>query len=210
MSLTRISAPVASMFTLEELRAHVRLDACGSPPEHPDDTLLLALADRALSELDGADGWLGRALINQTWRLTLDRFPAGRIYLPLTSPQAHDASPAPAPVLSVTYTDTDGVVRTLTEGTDYVVLTEHDPQFIEPAYNVCWPSTRCISGAVRVTYQAGYGDAAEDVPAAIRSYVLVRIGQLYEFRELVVAGVTVAEVPYLRDSLENFRLRGYF
>lgn len=220
MTLTRITAPAAAMFTLEQLRKHLNLDACGSPAEHPDDALLLMLMDIATSELDGANGWLGRALLDQTWRLTLDHFPRSldyrdyryplhRIYLPLTSPRLHDGSPAPAPVIGLTYTDPEGVEQTLTEGADFVVVTDNDPMYLAPVYGTCWPSTRCVGAAVRVDFSAGYGPDPEDVPAIIRNYMLVRIGQLYEFRELVIAGTIIAEVPYLRDSLENVRLRGY-
>jgi hypothetical protein len=223
MALTRITAPAAPVITLEEARAHLRIDACGSPPEHPDDALIESMVAIATSELDGADGWLGRALVDQTWLLTLDRFsrwpgcqldwlfPSGttRIYLPLTSPQYSGASPAPDPVTSVTYVDTDGVTITMVDGTDYRVVTDHDPMYIEPVYGASWPATRDTSGAVRIIYEPGYGAAGSDVPAIIRNYMLVRIGQLYEFRELVIAGSTVAEVPYYRDSLENVRMRGY-
>lgn len=222
MALVRITAPAADIFTLEEVRQHLRLDACGSPPTHPDDSLLAMLIDIATSELDGANGWLGRALINQTWLLTLNGFPptvvnswyrgestGDRIFLPLTSEKYSGVSPAPAPVTSVTYLDPDGLTITMVAGTDYEVVTDHDPIYIQPIYGNAWPSTRCAWGTVRVTYQAGYGAAGSDVPAVIRNYMLVRIGQLYEFREMVIAGTTVAEVPFYRDSLENIRLRGY-
>lgn len=222
MALVRITAPAADVLSLEEVRQHLRLDACGSPPEHPDDALLTMLIAIATSELDGANGWLGRALINQTWLLTLDGFPptvrnswwrgestGDRIFLPLTSEHYSGASPAPTPVTSVTYLDPDGVTVTLADGTDYEVVTDHDPIYIQPLYGTAWPSTRCAWGTVRVTYEAGYGGAGSDVPAIIRNYMLVRIGQLYEFRELVLSGTIIAEVPFYRDSLENVRLRGY-
>jgi hypothetical protein len=64
---------------------------------------------------------------------------------------------------------------------------------------------RCQPGAVEILYDAGY----ESIPEMIRAYAKVRLGQLYEFRELVVAGVSIAPVPYLLDSLENFRARRY-
>lgn len=221
MALTRVTAPTVDLLTLEEAREQLRVVACGSPPEHPDDALIQTLIGIVTSELDGVDGWLGRALLDQIWLLTLDQFPGAhrkvwrfkwgcmldRIYLPLTSPKFSGDSPAPAPVVSLTYVDCDGVTQTLVEGTDYRVVVENDPMFIEPVFDTCWPDTREISGAVRVTYEAGYGATAADVPDVIKNYARVRVGQLYEFRELVLAGTSVAEVPYLRDSLENVRQR---
>lgn len=222
MALVRITAPTTPVLSLDEVKEHLRIDGCGSPVDTTEDALLTMLIAIATNELDGANGWLGRALINQTWLLTLDGFPptvrndwwrgnwtGDRIFLPLTSEQYSGASPAPAPVTSVTYLDPDGVTVTLVDGTDYEVVTDHDPIYIQPIYGNAWPSTRCAWGTVRVIYECGYGAAGSDVPAVIRNYMLVRIGQLYEFRELVLAGTIIAEVPFYRDSLENVRLRGY-
>lgn len=222
MALVRITAPAAPVLSLDEVKEHLRIDGCGSPVDTTEDALLTMLVEIATGELDGANGWLGRALVNQTWLLTLDGFPptvrgdwwraevtGDRIFLPLTSEQYSGASPAPAPVTSVTYVDPDGVTVALVAGTDYEVVTDHDPMYLQPIYGNAWPSTRCAWGTVRVIYECGYGTAGSDVPAIIRNYMLVRIGQLYEFRELVVAGTIIAEVPFYRDSLENVRLRGY-
>lgn len=219
--LTRVTAPAVPILSISDARDHLRVAACGSPVSHPDDDLIELMIGIVTSELDGRDGWLGRALIDQTWLLTLDQFPGAhrstlgftwgcyldRIYLPLTSPQYSGGSPAPAPVTSLTYVDTAGVTQTLVEGTNYRVVTDSDSMFIEPAYGTCWPATREIAGAVRVTYLAGYGPAATDIPPAILGYARVRLGQLYENRELTVTGTIVAAIPYLRDSLENFRKR---
>ena len=209
MALTLISAPAAQVLALDELQEHLRLYPCGSPPETPDDALIQRLAEAAVSELDGADGWLGRALIEQSWYLTLPQFPPcdGPIWLPLTSPQWGGASPAPAPVGSLEYVASDGTVTALVDGVDFEVVTNHDPQYIRPVYGRHWPCARCQSDAVRVQYTAGYGAAGTDVPAVIRAYLLLRVGQLYEYRELVGAAAAVAPVPYMRDMLESVRQR---
>lgn len=223
MPLTLVTPPVNPILSLEDARAQLRVEACGSPPEHPDDALITALIGMVASELDGVDGWLGRALIDQTWLLTLDQFPGAarrhfvfdrcavqdRLYLPLTSPQYSGASPAPAPVIELSYVDCNGVTTVLTEGDDYRVVTDSDPMFLEPAYGTAWPTTRDTAGAVRLTYEAGYGPDAADIPGTIINYARLRLGQLYEFRELVIAGTIVAEIPFIRDSLENIRLRGF-
>lgn len=223
MALTLITAPTAPVLSLSDARDHLRIIPCGSPLESPDDALIQIMVEIATSELDGVDGWLGRALITQTWLLTLDNFPPGRradflstldiwrsgcIPLPLTSPKYSGVSPAPAPVIELDYTDTNGDTQVLVEGTDYRVVTDNDPIFIEPIFGTSWPATRDIAGAVRIKYDAGYGDAPEDIPPAILGYLKYRLGQLYEFRELVLSGTIVAEVPHVRSMLENFRMRG--
>ena len=195
--MTRIvsSPDMEPVLSLEEARLHVRVDAEGSPPTHPDDTLIQDYVQAATNEIDGVEGWLGRALVTQSWRLRLDYFPAWEIRLPLPPLQSVDA---------ITYVDGDGVEQTLATANYRVVTSDSDPGRVEPAYGLSWPATRAQSGAVAITYTCGYG-APADVPEAIRTYVRLRLGQFYEHRELVAMGVTVAPVPYLRDSLESFR-----
>jgi uncharacterized phiE125 gp8 family phage protein len=192
----RAQPPVIALMTLAEARSHLRLDACDGT--HPDDALVTLLIAAVTSELDGVDGWLGRALQPQSYRLILDRFPCyrDRIRLPMTSPQ----TPGVMPITHVRYLDDEGITVDLD---DWVVAVASDPIYLLPAPATAWPDVRCQPGAVEILYDAGY----EAIPEMIRAYAKVRLGQLYEFRELVVAGVSIAPVPYLLDSLENFRAR---
>lgn len=210
-SLTLVTPPTGTVVSLEELREHLRIYPCGSPPESPDDALIQRLALIAETELDGADGWLGRALIDQEWRLARPMFPPCNmpLMLPLTSPRWSGASPAPVTVESLDYTAPDGTVTVMVEGVDFEVITDYDPQYLRPIWGQSWPSTRCQSDAVRVRYNAGYGPTGDDVPPVIHSYILLRVGQLFEYRELVGAAAAVAPVPYMQDMLENVRMRGW-
>jgi uncharacterized phiE125 gp8 family phage protein len=209
MELVRVEAPADPVITLEEARLHLRVEPVGSPPVHEEDELITAAISSSTQELDGVDGWLGRALVTQKWKLVLPGFPDGcgrygLIRLPLTS-AAPVTSPPTQLVDSITYVASDGTVTVL-DAAAYRVLGEFDPNVVEPTFGTVWPSTRRQSDAVSITYTAGYGAAAA-VPASIKSYMLVRIGQLYEHRELVLAGAAIAPVPYLRDSLEGYRQR---
>jgi len=193
-TLTRKTAPAEKLLSLDEAFDHLRLDPEGSPPTTPDAALVQSYIDAVTAEIDGADGWLGRALVTQTWQLKLHWFP-WRIRLPLPPLQS---------VSAITYVDTAGAVQTV-DAADYIVSkSDSDPAFVEPAFGKTWPATRDVPDAVTVEYVCGYGDAA-DVPELIRNYARVRLGQFYEHRELVAIGVSVAAVPYLRDSLEVFR-----
>lgn len=197
--MTRIvtSPDLEPVLSLDEAKNHLRVDDEGSPPSHPDDTLIQSFIAGAINELDGIDGWLGRALVTQQWSLSIDWFPEWEILLPLPPLQS---------VQSVVYVDRDGVDVTLDTSDYRVIASDSDPGRIEPSYRKCWPCTRHQSGAVTISFTSGYG-APSDVPEIIRNYIRLRIGQLYEHRELVAMGVSVAPVPYLRDSLESFRRR---
>jgi uncharacterized phiE125 gp8 family phage protein len=198
--MTRLatSPDLDPVLSLTEARQHLRVDAFGSPlPEHEDDTLVRSYVQAAINELDGIDGWLGRALVTQSWRLTLDYFPASPIKLPLPPFQS---------LTAITYVDGDGAEQTLPAAAYRVISSDSDPAQVEPAFGTSWPATRDQSGAVSITYVCGYGEPA-DVPELIRNYIRVRLGQFYEQRELVAMALPIQPVPFLRESLESFRRR---
>lgn len=201
-SLVRTAAPSNPVLTLAEARAHLRVDAFGSPAQSDYDAEIEAYVAAANDELDGWNAWLGRALVTQSWKMVLDAFPracGGRISLPLPPLQSVD---------SIVYIDTAGTVQTLASSA-YRVVTDTEPGFVEPVYGGDgWPSTRDVEAAVRVTFTCGYGDDGTDVPELIRAYIRYRLGQMFAQREAIVIGASVAETPYVRNSLENYRMRG--
>ena len=186
-SLTLITAPSVEPVTLAEAKAHLRRD------DTADDTLITSLITAARQNIDGKDGWLGRALCTQTWELRLDRF--------------HDEMVVPLPplqsVTSVKYIDDDGVEQTLAS-TVYQVVTG-EPARLVLAYDQTWPSTREEMDAVRIRFVAGYGLAAS-VPAAIKAALLLQIGTLYRDRESVNIGNIVNEMPTCSALLTPYRV----
>lgn len=193
-ALHLVQAPQKPLLSLEEARLQCRVDTWGSPPQNPEDDLLMQYVKAATAELDGVDGWLGRALVTQTWRLRLSAFPAGRIRLPL---------PPLRSVAGIEYDAPDGTVVQLAN-TAYTVVTESDPGEIRPVDP--WPAV-ASDGEVRITFVAGYGDPG-DVPEIIRQYVRMRVGQFYDHRQMVQTGQPATEVPHVLHSLESIRFRG--
>lgn len=171
-ALTLITAPPVEPVTLAEAKAHLRID-------HSDeDEMVAALIVAARQHIDGKDGWLGRALVTQTWQLALTAFPAGGIRVPL---------PPLIEVESITYLDTSGATQTLAQAAYQVTGTE--PAMILPAYGTTWPTTRWQPEAVKVRFIAGYAPGAgsptdyrENVPQAIRQAMLLLITHWYENR----------------------------
>lgn len=199
--LVRTTAPATTPVSLAEARAQCRLVSAGSPPSHPQDSLLSGYLQAAVDELDGAEGWLGRALVTQVWALHLDAFPAGAIRLPLPPLQSVD---------QVSYIDTAGDTQVLVPDTDYRVVADADPvALVEPAWGTSWPATRGIANAVTVAFTCGYGDAAGDVPELIRNYILVWVALRYQYPAPALSGTIVTEVPWLRHALDaGYRVRG--
>lgn len=198
MRLHRLTPPAAPVLTLEEAREQIRVDRIETAPIAAEDALIEAFVQSATDELDGRDGWLGRALVTQTWRMTLDAWPAGGVIeVPLPPLQS---------VTSIVYVDEGGATVTLAPSA-YRVITDGEPGLIEPVYGTRWPAVRRQTGPIAITFVAGYGNAAA-VPEIIKQYIRHRIGQFYEHREAVIAGTIIAEVPHVRHSLENIRFRG--
>jgi hypothetical protein len=63
---------------------------------------------------------------------------------------------------------------------------------------------------VQISFTAGYG-AAVDVPAGIKTWMLMRIGSFYENREeeSVAYRVTVQHLPFVDTLLDPYRIMGY-
>lgn len=133
-----------------------------------------------------------RALIEQSWTLTLDTFPAG------------DTIEIPRPPLisveSITYLDTAGASQTYAAA-NYSVDTTGLVGRIVLDYGLSWPSTQSARNAVTIAFTAGYGDEASDVPASIRHAMKLMVGHWYAHREAVNVGNIVTPMPMAVDAL---------
>jgi uncharacterized phiE125 gp8 family phage protein len=76
------------------------------------------------------------------------------------------------------------------------VDTKSEPGRVSLAYSKSWPTTtlRPING-VCVEFEAGYGDAATDVPYRVKQAMLLLIGHLYEHREQSTEKA-LSEIPF--------------
>lgn len=190
MSLRLITPPAAEPLSLADLEAQSRVEL--------GDEVVLAQGYLTTARLQ-AEKVTRRALITQTWELTLDRFPKGEITVfppPLQS------------VESIKYTDSNGAEQTL-DPSSYKVDTASEPGRIVPAYGMQWPATRDEINAVRIRFVCGYGDNADDVPQPIRNWILLNAANLYEHRESVVVGqkAQMVELKTLADGLiDDYRV----
>lgn len=192
MALKPITAPAVLPLTLAEVKEHLRVD-------HSDEDNLISLyIQAATSFVDGENGFLGRALVTQTWELVIDTFPTHEIKIPLPPLQE---------VESVKYDDSDGNEQTLaTDG--YWVDDALEPGWIVPA-TAGWPSDVLDAvNAVRVRFIAGYPatedsppDLRANVPASIKHAMLLHIGSMYGQREDMVIGTIVNKLPFGAEQL---------
>lgn len=208
-SRKRLSAPALPIVTLLELYEHLHLDTEGSPPTHPEDATLAIRVQAATDEIDGADGWLGRALQPQQWRITTRGFPCWTV----DNPDTVLWLPLP-PLVSVDLvryrTSTNDVIN-LVEGVDYEVR-EGDPVAgIAPLYQEQWPVTRDSDNAVEVTFTCGYSTAISPpnpLPAIVKQFVLVLAGTMYAQREDLAININTKEVAQFRNALKTLQVFG--
>jgi len=193
MGLKLISPPATTPVSLALAKAQVRVVNTAS-----DELLSLHLE----AATDRVERWLGRALIDQTWDLFLDEFPAADAVIEIPRPPLIE-------VEGVFYLDGDGAEQEMTEG--FVVDAESAPARIALS-TTSWPTAQAVANAVRVRYRAGYLDltvspAEANVPAAIRAGVLLYVGDLYEHRATLVVGDQPAKLPgYCEDMLRAYRV----
>ncbi len=164
--LTLKTPPTLLAVSLADAKVHCKVEV-------DDDNALIELYIAAATEV--AEQRVGRSLMPQTWLKTLDAFPAAAILLP---------NIPVASVVSVKYTNPMGAEVTL-DAAAYELYADDDFAAAEllPAHGTRWPETRSQKGAVRVEYTAGYSTPTA-VPNAIRSWILLQVGAMYQNREL--------------------------
>lgn len=176
--------PTVEPVSLEQARLHARVD------EHDDDSWITS---RITSAREYVELVTRRQLITATRKLILDSFPSSGKVIRVPFPPLQSVS-------SITYYDTDGVLQTWASA-EYRVDSDSEPGRISEAYNYSYPSTRDMTGAVTITYKAGYGDAASDVPGELRDAIQILVAHWYEMREPVGPASMLGKVPMSVDAL---------
>ena len=199
-SLELTTPPAGDVITLEEAKQQVRVD-----PDFTDDDELLRGLMAAVK--DWAEGDTGKAFLTQTFVLHLDRFPFDRkIYLPRPPLQS---------VTGIVYKDIVGATQTLSTANYAVVNARTNPDqhapcgFIVPAYSTFWPVTFPMPDTVQITYVAGW-TTVEAIPQRVKQAMLIMLADLYENRESIVAGATIATLNTIEMLLTNERSHQQF
>jgi uncharacterized phiE125 gp8 family phage protein len=181
MSSLLLIAPAVEPLSLDEARTYLRVETTD------DDALIGALIAGARIHVEAQTR---RALITQSWRLSFDAWPEdGRIKV------------VPAPLRTLTAArvyDGDGNTRAL------------DTQAFVPDLGASalvfmpWllPAPGRIAAGIEIDVTVGYGDAAIDVPEALRQAVRLLVAHWYENRGLVADNTTqIAPLPATVSAL---------
>lgn len=153
--------------SLEEAKTQCRVTS------DADNALIASMITTARTLLDGREGWLGRAIVSQTWDYKLDAFPTAGT--PLVLPLAPVAS-----VTSITYRDSDGASQTWS-ASQYALrgAAGSGPAYIAEATGYSYPGTDGTAENVVVRFVAGYGGRAA-VPEPLRQAILLMVEDFYD------------------------------
>jgi uncharacterized phiE125 gp8 family phage protein len=180
MTIALTAEPAVEPLTLDEVKAHLRIDHIH------EDTLLLDTLRAARSYTEFASQ---RRIITQEWRQYEACAPESReIDLRVGPVQA---------VTAVTVYDIDGTPSVLAE-TDYSLAAGGDPKALTLA--AAFDTTRAANG-LEIDLTAGFGDAGIEAPDVLRRAILLLIAHWYEFRGAVPAGDQPVSLPPGYDAL---------
>jgi len=162
MSPLLIAGPAVEPVTLAAMRDYLRLD------DAAEDDLVTALVKAARLLVEAS---CGRQLIEQTWRITLDRWPAGRIVTLPVSPLMR--------VARIRLYDAAGAGADLAASL-YRADTASDPPrvIVEPTA----PEPGRAGQGVEIDIVAGFGPAAADVPAPLVQAIRLLVARWFENR----------------------------
>jgi uncharacterized phiE125 gp8 family phage protein len=165
MSWKLIAPPVGLAVSMTEARTAARVDV-GEDGTSPLDGEIQRAIRTYTTE---AEGETNRAVMEQTWRLTLDGF-NGAIAL---------RRPPLLQVVHLKFYDADLVLQTL-HPEDYQVDGESEPGFIIAAPGRAWPATGRSINSVEVQIRCGYGPDHTTVPDAISGFILARLSEHFQ------------------------------
>lgn len=210
MSLTLVTEPTTEPLTIDDVRAHLRIDV------DDDDPYLTTLIAVARERCEGATR---RTLITQTWDLFLDQWPTwdgyhgGRTFEPVNTllPAGGFVALPKAPLQSVSfvkYTDLGGTVQTW-DPSNYLVEAPVGPRCargrLALGWVKVWPVIRPTMNAIQIRLVTGYGDRASDVPSILKQAMLLDIGTLFENRESVLSGARAASIEIVSTTREIYK-----
>jgi uncharacterized phiE125 gp8 family phage protein len=183
-SLKRLTEPVVEPVSIVDAKRHLGVDDDFTD----DDIYLHGLITAARIHVENVTD---RTLIRTQYQMSLDYFPAWDITLQRPPLIASDP-------ITVLYVSSGSYTQQTF--TDFRIDADSTPAIIRPQWNGTWPTARGAENDVVITYWAGYGPNASDVPVPARNAVLMLVAHWYRVREAVTEG-RMNTVPLALDAL---------
>lgn len=182
-----VTAPGSEPVTATELRTHLRTDSTELP-----DAEANALITDARSEIENM---IGLAFISQSWRLSIDRWPAGgeawwdgvqemsitELYRSNRLQSVFLPRWPLVSITSITTFDEDSNSTAVTTANVFDVDTYQTPGRLTLKRGQTWPVALRANNAIQIVYVAGYANAAS-VPSTMKRAVKQLAAFLYAHR----------------------------
>lgn len=190
----RTVAPTALPVSVLELKDHCNLDGVDGKEQ------LLATYIQAATDM--VEQWTGLGIITQTWEQRFSKFGDDGLLLK-RRPLRNDVGSPTEPAVVIELLDSAGDLQVL-DRTVYTVSgvgSEKRPAVVRLGFGQTWPVLLDHPEAVRVTYTVGFGETSLSVPPLIRHAIMLAAATMFGFREDVVMGATVHELPWASRML---------
>lgn len=185
MRLTKVTDPTTLPVARADVKDHLRIEQDEIDYDSDLDELIYAAGKYVEDSIH-------HTLITTQYTAKWDCFPGDILKIP--------GWPI-ASVDSIQYKDVDGATQTLSSSLYRTELVQC-PATIRPAIDEDWPDTEADAiDAVTVTFTAGHGSAASDVPYQIRSMIKLLVAHWFKHREAVGSSNTKIKLAF--DALRN-------
>lgn len=209
-----VTGPTVWPVSADELGAHLRLNQSGG--SYPEEAFLLDLIKGAT---EFAEAETGLVMLEQTWAHYLDEVPIQSDGLgwwdgvregAMNQEHPRFIELTKGPLISVTSVKSfdEADVESTFASTQYYADTASRPGRIVLREGSVWPTNvRSVNGLV-VTYKAGFGTEAANVPFQLRQAIKVIAAHWYENREAMTMDLSAANVPGSAwDILSKYKVR---
>ena len=180
MSAILLTAPAVEPLSLDEAKAFLRVET------GDDDAVIAALMTGSRIHVESQTR---RALITQSWRISADCWPEnGRLQV----------LPAPLQVLTAARVfDFEGIAHDV----DIQAFVLDKGASLLAFAPWALPAPGRVAAGIELDVTVGYGDAAADVPEALRQAIRLLVAHWYDNRGLIAVGQQVAELPATVSAL---------
>lgn len=174
MSAFLLTAPAVEPLSLADAKTFLRVE------HDADDAIIASLVSAARNHVEALTR---SALIAQTWRLVLDRWPDGGRIKPRIGPLRALAA--------VRVFNADGEASAIDPET--FVIDVAAGAIAAP----CWslPAPGRSAAGIELDIEVGFGEAASDVPPTLLQAIRMLVAHWYENRGLMAIGQSVAMMP---------------
>lgn len=175
MTAILIVPPTVLPVTLAAAKANMRID---------DDALDALIPVWIAGITAKLEHEIGQCLMEQTWEVSLDRFPSVELHTICTRvpEQAAMQIVLPHPVLrveSVSYLDAAGEAQVLAP-TAYKLRRSRYSSALHPAGGNGWPAAAADGASILVKVVCGYGTAPAATPPNVQLYILAKLVEQFD------------------------------